>query len=116
MPPCETQRVYQPNKDKTDSRTKTKKIIKKRASQSGWKITETMKWKYVLSKSFTKDRIEVEILKDNKVKLTVPGLISAPNHQSAEAFVNGLTMDLGGVCELRHTHGSGAAHTHHHHA
>lgn len=112
--PCETRRVYQPSKEKTDSRTKTKKIINKRARQTGWKITEALKWKYVLSKSFTRDRIEVEILKDNKVKVTVPGQISAPNHMSAENFMQGLMADLGGVVEVHHIHGSGAAHSHTH--
>jgi hypothetical protein len=107
-------RVVKPAKEKVNTRSEAKKKIKAQAAKTGWKWTEKSRWKYILSKSFSQDRIEVEFLKTGSIKITVPGQISAPNHMAAENFMRLVTGELGGTTEIQHIHGAGAAHSHTH--
>jgi hypothetical protein len=59
------------------------------------------------------DTINIEILEDGTLKMDT-GLISGPNHMSAEALVRDAVLDAGGKVERKrkpHQHG----HHHHHH-
>lgn len=59
------------------------------------------------------DTFTVEILDDGTVKTTTDP-ISPANHQSAEAFLAGVTMLTGGAVQ-RTRRGTARPHHHHHH-
>lgn len=110
--PCETQRIYQPEREKDKDRKKSKKKIQQQAKTLGWQLTPGKdKNTVVATKPFSKDKIIIEVLKSGSVKVTVPGKISAANHSSAEVFLNTIQMVIGPIEEMHHIHG-GAAHSH----
>lgn len=113
------------------TRFDSKRIIKKQAENFGWIVKDRSRWSLILTKPNTQDRIEVDILKDRKIKFTVPGVISGMNHANADKFLETVTEKLGakvlqvvrlakkamnmayaGAGLHQHTHGDGHTHTH----
>jgi len=59
------------------------------------------------------DTLQIEILADGTIKTTTDP-ISPANHQSAEAFLQGVTKLAGGTMSRTKRHGHGHVHTHTH--
>ena len=58
------------------------------------------------------DQMQVEILEDGTVKVTIPGSIGAANHTTAQRLLDGLNALMGGgEVKVEKLHG----HDHHHH-
>lgn len=113
MPPCNTTRLYQPIKTKSNSKTKSKAIVKAQAEKMGWQLKSVAgkPWTRIATKPFSQDKIEITFLKSGSVKITVPGKISPANHTSAELFLMHIQKELGASVQVTQM-GAGATHSH----
>jgi hypothetical protein len=137
--PCESRRQLEYEKEKEEARKRKKKreedlkkrkqlekerrqkaimTVEQKARQLGWVLGKVGAGKYRITKPYSTDLMEMEILHDGRIKVNTPGKISMPNHKSADAFLDGIAKALKGKWNIltRHFHGAteGAVHTHTH--
>ena len=63
----------------------------------GWTLKEVSPSKYLATKLYSNDKIEIEVLQNGMIKTTVPGKISPANHASAEQFLLNIARAGGGT-------------------
>lgn len=135
---CETMRIIERQRVREDEEAKKKKKarqkkkinrldskrkIKAQAEKFGWIVKDRSRWSMILTKPNSQDRIEVDILKDRKIKFTVPGIISGMNHANADKFMETVTAELGAKVlqvvrlakkAMNMAYGGAGLHAHHH--
>jgi hypothetical protein len=93
------------------------KTIKEYNGKLGWLVSSTgHPGKFRVTKPGSNDLMELEVMKNGKVRTNTPGMISQANHASADAFMDGLAKTLKGTWKIitRHFHGVTGGHVHTH--
>jgi hypothetical protein len=151
MPPCESMRQMEYEKEQLKEQERKRKIIlarqrerilerkKQEAEQRkrekerydkavrtikvqsmgmGWLVTTVGKGKFKVTKPYSNDLMEINVLKDGRIQVNTPGKISMPNHASADKILDSIAQKLKGKWNVlkRHFHGvtEGVRHTHTH--